>query len=450
MAMTARSRQTVARSRARRGSWSAWALAGALALAAFAPAANAQARLGGVSVDRVRLPGGGRAEAWVSVVDPDGGPVTGLSTREFSVAWDGRTPQDLMVVPVADRDPAFQLTVLIDPDVLRERGGMVRSMLESLAGRADSRDQLKIAFASGSGKSARGPLDHGGDLAARLSGDVRGDGRLYDAIFREVRDLARLSKGHAGAVLVVTRGIESGSHHDVPEILEISRAYAQHVPVIVLQLDTQGGGGDGDRLSRLGVISGGGYERLDNADALSGAAVRAVRRLRGGYFVSFRDLRWDARAEHHGLDVTVNSNGEQRSRHREVNTAESASRSSWLTLTLVVLGMVFLLALIAVPLLWRRPLIRLVVLNGDEKGCSYELFATPVTLGAAVGNDLSFDDDLVSRNHAVFERRGSAVELVDLNSENGTFVNGDRISRRRLSKGDRVSLGGAIDLEVAG
>jgi pSer/pThr/pTyr-binding forkhead associated (FHA) protein len=91
-----------------------------------------------------------------------------------------------------------------------------------------------------------------------------------------------------------------------------------------------------------------------------------------------------------------------------------------------------------------------VVLNGDEKGCSYELFATPVTLGAAVGNDLSFDDDLVSRNHAVFERRGSAVELVDLNSENGTFVNGDRISRRRLSKGDRVSLGGAIDLEVAG
>jgi pSer/pThr/pTyr-binding forkhead associated (FHA) protein len=71
---------------------------------------------------------------------------------------------------------------------------------------------------------------------------------------------------------------------------------------------------------------------------------------------------------------------------------------------------------------------RLVVRSGEEAGCSFEIFGLPVTLGAAVGNDLVFPDARMSRNHAVLERRGSSVELADLNSENGTFVNGDRIT----------------------
>jgi hypothetical protein len=421
-----------------------------LGLALAATVAHAQSRLGGIGFTRVRLAGDGHVQAWVSVVDAEGAPVGNLSARDFSVVWDGRSPQDLDIVPVAERDPDFQLTVLLDPELLHDRAGSLRSMLEALGGRAAQRDRLRIGFASGSGKSVTGDLRRAGDLADRLDvSGARTDGRLHDALFREVRALARLSRGHAGAVLLVTSGVESGSHHDVSEVLELSRAYAQHVPVIVLLLDSQGAT-DADRLSRLGSLSGGGYARLDNADGLSAAAVREVDKLRSAYLVSFRDPRWDARADHHGLDVSVSMGGEQRSRHAEVATAEVMARSGWLTLTLVVLGMVFLLGLLAAPVLWRRPLLKLVVLTGEEKGCSYELYRTPVTLGAAVGNDLSFDEDLVSRNHAVFERRGSAVELVDLNSENGTFVNGDRISRRRLSRGDRVSLGGAIELEVRG
>ncbi len=423
----------------------------AVALLGAASLAHAQSRLGGIAVERVRLTGDGHVLAWVSVVDAEGAPIGGLSGRDFSVVWDGRSPEDLEILRAADRDPEFQLTVLLDPDLLHDRAGSLRAMLESLAGGAGERDRLRIGFASASGKSVSGELRRAGELADRLDvSGARSDGRLHDALFREVRSLARLTRGHAGAVLLVTSGVESGSHHDVSEVLEISRAYAQHVPVIVLLLDTQGAATDADRLSRLGTLSGGGYARIDSPDGLSAAAVRQVQRVRGAYVISFKDPRWDARADHHGLDVSVGLGGEQRSRHAEVATAEVLARSGWLTLTLVVLGMVFLLALLAAPILWRRPLLKLVVLNGQEKGCSYELYRTPVTLGAAVGNDLSFDEDLVSRNHAVFERRGSGVELVDLNSENGTFVNGDRISRRRLSRGDRVSLGGAVELEVRG
>jgi pSer/pThr/pTyr-binding forkhead associated (FHA) protein len=67
-----------------------------------------------------------------------------------------------------------------------------------------------------------------------------------------------------------------------------------------------------------------------------------------------------------------------------------------------------------------------------------------------VGNDLVFPEGRVSRNHAVLERRGSAIELSDLNSENGTFVNGDRITRRRLAQGDRIRLGGSVELTFEG
>ena len=57
-----------------------------------------------------------------------------------------------------------------------------------------------------------------------------------------------------------------------------------------------------------------------------------------------------------------------------------------------------------------------------------------------------FPESEVSRNHAVLERRGRNIELADLNSENGTLVNGERITRRVLAEGDRISLGDAVHL----
>ena len=112
--------------------------------------------------------------------------------------------------------------------------------------------------------------------------------------------------------------------------------------------------------------------------------------------------------------------------------------------------MVILLGLGTLPFLLRRPLVRLRVVQGEEKGFVYEIYEVPVTIGAAAGNDLIFEDEEVSRNHAVFERRGATIELVDSNSENGTFVNGDRVGRRRVSRGDRVRLGEVVEFEVLG
>jgi len=102
--------------------------------------------------------------------------------------------------------------------------------------------------------------------------------------------------------------------------------------------------------------------------------------------------------------------------------------------------------------IWRGPrrLFDLVVENGVEAGCSYEGYQLPVRLGAADGNDITFVEVCVSRNHAVLERRGSVIEIVGLNPENGTFVNGERVSRQRLVDGDEIGLGGGLDLSFEG
>lgn len=424
-----------------------WVLA--LALLAGAAPASAQ-RLDRVTLDRVRARGGGNIEVWTSAQDPDGQAIAGLDRSSFAVAWDGRTPEDLRVERVLVRDPDFHLTVLVDGEIARDESSALRSLLLGLADRAGAHDRLRVAVTNRDAH-ADGALDHADDLADKLGALAPGGGpgRLYDALFREVRSLSRLAKGTAGAVLLVTHGIESGSSHGVPEILALSRGNDQHVPVLVLLLDPRGGASEGERLSRLAPASGGSFDRLDSADRLATAGARAVRRLRGGYVLAFRDPRWDGNAERHSLELTVNAGPDRRSTTANVVTAEVLARAWWQgALPWVLLVMVILLGLGTLPFMLRRPLVRLRVVDGEEKGFVYEIYEVPVTIGAAAGNDLIFEDEEVSRNHAVFERRGATIELVDSNSENGTFVNGDRVGRRRVSRGDRVRLGEAVEFEV--
>lgn len=58
--------------------------------------------------------------------------------------------------------------------------------------------------------------------------------------------------------------------------------------------------------------------------------------------------------------------------------------------------------------------------------------------------DVVLPDDLVSRRHATLSCLRAAPELADLASTNGTFVNGERITRATLSIGDRLLIGTTI------
>lgn len=64
-------------------------------------------------------------------------------------------------------------------------------------------------------------------------------------------------------------------------------------------------------------------------------------------------------------------------------------------------------------------------------------------IGRAIENELRVLDPSVSRQHAAIVVRSGAFVLEDLHSQNGTFVNGERIRQRVLCDGDRIAIGEA-------
>jgi pSer/pThr/pTyr-binding forkhead associated (FHA) protein len=69
------------------------------------------------------------------------------------------------------------------------------------------------------------------------------------------------------------------------------------------------------------------------------------------------------------------------------------------------------------------------------------------TVGRAKGVDLILDAALVSRVHCRLEAGKDGVDVIDLSSTNGTFVNGKRVSRATLANGDRLRVG-RVELTV--
>ena len=67
----------------------------------------------------------------------------------------------------------------------------------------------------------------------------------------------------------------------------------------------------------------------------------------------------------------------------------------------------------------------------------------PFRIGRALDSDLVVDDVRISRHHAQITRQGERWLLSDLDSTNGTQVNGVPIRRTTLHSGDLLSLGGA-------
>ena len=84
---------------------------------------------------------------------------------------------------------------------------------------------------------------------------------------------------------------------------------------------------------------------------------------------------------------------------------------------------------------------RLVTLTGTFKGESYRLADTRLTVGRDNSNQVQIGDATVSKKHCVIEAVNGNFELVDLDSHNGTFVNGIPVKRRSLAHGDVIRVG---------
>lgn len=82
-----------------------------------------------------------------------------------------------------------------------------------------------------------------------------------------------------------------------------------------------------------------------------------------------------------------------------------------------------------------------VALSGTRLGRIYTIEHAPIAVGRSPDCAVHLPEEGVSRRHAEVEWRGNEVWLVDLNSTNGTFVNGGAVTEKRLEDGDRIQVG---------
>jgi len=83
----------------------------------------------------------------------------------------------------------------------------------------------------------------------------------------------------------------------------------------------------------------------------------------------------------------------------------------------------------------------LLVRSGALAGARYLLDTDVTTVGRHPEADIFFDDVTVSRRHAEVTRTGTAFEIIDQRSLNGTYVNGERFDRSPLIDGSEVRVG---------
>ena len=86
---------------------------------------------------------------------------------------------------------------------------------------------------------------------------------------------------------------------------------------------------------------------------------------------------------------------------------------------------------------------RLVIRNGGFEGMTYELTSEETLIGRNPTTDITLLDEGISREHALIllEEADCSYTVEDLQSTNGTKVNGKRVRSATLAHGDEIQIG---------
>ncbi len=83
------------------------------------------------------------------------------------------------------------------------------------------------------------------------------------------------------------------------------------------------------------------------------------------------------------------------------------------------------------------------ILSGPSKGESHTLTKPRVVLGRR-GADIPLNDPEISRHHCLLEVRETYINLKDLDSTNGTFLDEERVRAAMLRDGTEFRIGGSV------
>jgi hypothetical protein len=89
-------------------------------------------------------------------------------------------------------------------------------------------------------------------------------------------------------------------------------------------------------------------------------------------------------------------------------------------------------------------LITLRVIDGADRGRVFADMPTPLTIGREEGNPIQLNDERISRFHLKIQEDQHKIVLTDLQSTNGTKVNGESVQLWVLRPGDVIALGRTV------
>jgi pSer/pThr/pTyr-binding forkhead associated (FHA) protein len=90
------------------------------------------------------------------------------------------------------------------------------------------------------------------------------------------------------------------------------------------------------------------------------------------------------------------------------------------------------------------PSLSITVLNGADRGKVFRNLRPPITVGREEGNSIQLNDERISRCHLKIQEDNRRLVLTDLDSTNGTKVNGQESHLRILRNGDLISVGRSL------
>jgi hypothetical protein len=265
-------------------------------------------------------------------------------------------------------------------------------------------------------------------------------GRLWDIVFDAITVLDAPDLPERRVLLLVSDGRE-----ETPSRLVVATCVeaALRARVAVYVLSLAGGGqaeADGARLRELVRRTGG--RLLTLGDDPEHALVRILDLIGGA-----RGLRFAA--DGGALPATISVRGEGQPSVQLIGEIAQRRRLGVTVVKPWLLGgLALLLAGGAGFLLWwQRPLrygdLMVSTRNGVRR---FPIARHGVTIGRDEDNNMVLASPMVSGHHAVVRVKDGAVVLTDLRSSRGTAVNGQSIGTCELKPGDRILLGGAVEL----
>src|ERR1700730_17649155 len=93
---------------------------------------------------------------------------------------------------------------------------------------------------------------------------------------------------------------------------------------------------------------------------------------------------------------------------------------------------------------------RLIAINGSLKGNTFALTADQVSIGRESASGGCLSHSSVSRRHCLIKRSGNECVICDLDSYNGTFVNGVPVKEQALMHADQIKIGSIALLFLLG